>query len=98
VRRRTGLALLLNDGANSYVYGPNGIPVEQISAGESVLYLHHDQAGSTRMLTGPTGTVSATATYDAYGNQTRGTVATPLGYDGQYTNADTALEYLGARL
>jgi RHS repeat-associated protein len=93
-----GLPLLLSDGANSYVYGPGGIPIEQIT-GESVIYLHHDQQGSTRMLTGETGSVEGAATYGAYGEFTAssGSASTPLGYDGQYTNADTGLIYLRAR-
>jgi RHS repeat-associated protein len=94
------LPLLLNDGTNSYIYGPGGLPVEQInnSAG-TVLYLHHDQAGSTRLLTGSTGKTEASFTYDSYGNQTgqAGTATTPLGYDGQYTSSDTGLIYLRAR-
>jgi RHS repeat-associated protein len=94
------LPLILNDGTNSYIYGPGDLPVEQINNTTStVLYLHHDQQGSTRLLTGTTGKTEATFTYDAYGNQTghSGTATTPLGYDGQYTNADTGLIYLRAR-
>jgi RHS repeat-associated protein len=64
-----------------------------------VLYLHHDQQGSTRLLTGSTGKTEASFTYDAYGNKTgsTGTSTTPLGYDGQYTNSDTGFVYLRAR-
>ncbi|HTD08540.1 MAG TPA: RHS repeat-associated core domain-containing protein [Solirubrobacteraceae bacterium] len=94
------LPLLLNDGTNSYVYGPGGLPVEQINNSTgTVLYLHHDQQGSTRLLTSSTGTVAGTATYDAYGNVlgTTGTSTTPLGYDAQYTDSDTGLIYLRAR-
>jgi RHS repeat-associated protein len=94
------LPLLLNDGTNSYIYGPEGAPIEQINNSTSaILYLHHDQQGSTRLLTGSTGKTEATFTYDAYGNLTgkTGTATTPLGYDGQYTNADTGLIYLRAR-
>ncbi|MGH2854840.1 MAG: RHS repeat-associated core domain-containing protein [Solirubrobacteraceae bacterium] len=94
------LPLVLNDGVNNYIYGPDGLSVEQInnSAG-TVLYLHHDQQGSTRLLTSSTGTKEASFTYDAYGNQTghTGTATTPLGYDGQYTDSDTGLIYLRAR-
>jgi hypothetical protein len=50
--------LLLSDGTNSYIYGPGGLPIEQVSSGGTVTYLHHDQAGSTRLLTGLTGTVT----------------------------------------
>ncbi len=73
---------------------------EQITnSSGTVLYVHHDQQGSTRLLTSSTGTKEASFTYDAYGNQTghTGTTTTPLGYDGQYTNADTGLIYLRAR-
>jgi RHS repeat-associated protein len=94
------LPLILNDGVNSYIYGPGGLPVEQINTSTgTVLYLHHDQQGSTRLLTSSTGKTEATFTYDAYGNQTghTGTATTPLGYDGQYTNADTGLIYLRTR-
>jgi RHS repeat-associated protein len=94
-----GLPLLLNDGTNSYIYGPSGLPVEQINGTGTVLYLHHDQQGSTRMLTSATGKAEATYTYDAYGlaSGTTGTATTPLGYDGQYTSSDTGLIYLRAR-
>ena len=94
-----GLPLLLSDGTNSYIYGPGGLPVEQISSGGTVTYLHHDQQGSTRLLTGSTGTVTGKCTYGAYGTPTcEGTTTTPLGYDAQYTSSDTGLVYLRARV
>jgi RHS repeat-associated protein len=74
--------------------------VEQINnTTGTVTYLHHDQQGSTRLLTGSTGKAEATFTYDAYGNQTghTGTATTPLGFDGQYTSTDTGLIYLRKR-
>jgi RHS repeat-associated protein len=91
--------VILNDGVNSYIYGPGGTPVEQVSNTGTTLYLHHDQQGSTRLLTGSAGKSEATITYDAYGNRTgiTGTATTPLGYDAQYTSADTGLIYLRAR-
>jgi RHS repeat-associated protein len=72
---------------------------EQINNEGKALYLHHDQQGSTRLLTGSTGKTEATYTYDAYGNKagSTGTSTTPMGYDGQYTNSDTGLIYLRAR-
>jgi RHS repeat-associated protein len=90
---------ILNDGQNSYIYGPNGLPIEQINSEGKALYLHHDQQGSTRLLTGSTGIVEGAMTYDPYGNllASSGTKTTPLGYDGQYTNSDTGLIYLRAR-
>jgi RHS repeat-associated protein len=95
-----GLPLLISDGTNSYIYGPEGLPVEQVSSGGTVTYLHHDQQGSTRLLTGSTGTVTGSTTFDAYGNKTgsTGTSTTPLGYDGQYTSSDTGFVYLRARV
>jgi len=95
------LPLILSNGANSFVYGPNDMPVEQINntTGE-VLYLHHDQAGSTRLLTGSTGKVEGAYTYTPYGavQEHTGTATTPLGYDAQYTSTDTGLIYLRARV
>jgi RHS repeat-associated protein len=95
-----GIPLILNDGTNSYIYGTSGLPVEQISTGGTVTYLHHDQQGSIRLLTGSTGTVTGSTTFDAYGNKTgsTGTSTAPLGYDAQYTSTDTGLIYLRARV
>jgi RHS repeat-associated protein len=70
-----------------------------ISSEGKVEYLHHDQAGSTRLITGSAGTAEASFTYDGYGNLIghTGTATTPLGYDAQYTTPDTNLIYLRAR-
>jgi RHS repeat-associated protein len=83
----------------SYVYGRFRSSVEQINNSTgTVTYLHHDQAGSTRLMTGSTGTVTGKCTYSAYGTPTcEGTTTTPLGFDGQYTNSDTGLIYMRAR-
>jgi len=93
-----GLPLLLNDGQTNYIYGPGGLPVEQISS-ETATYYHHDQLGSTRMLTNSGGSSTGKFTYGAYGALTgsSGTQATPLGFAGQYTNAQSGLQYLRAR-
>ncbi len=92
--------LLLSDGTNSYIYGPGGLPVEQINYSTgAVLYLHHDQQGSTRLITGLTGKVEGKCSYSAYGTPTcEGSATTPLGYDGQYTSSDTGLVYLRNRV
>jgi RHS repeat-associated protein len=92
------LPLLLSDGTNSYIYGPGGRPIEQISSGGTTSYLHHDQQGSTRLLTGSAGNVTGKCTYTPYGTPTcEGASTTPLGFDGQYTSSDTGLIYLRAR-
>ncbi len=93
------LPLTLEDETNNYIYGPNNLPTEQISTTGTPLYLHHDQQGSTRLLTNTTGETQTTYTYNPYGtlSATAGTAATPLRYDAQYTNTDTGLIYLRAR-
>ncbi len=76
------------------------MPIEQINNSTgTVTYLHHDQAGSTRLLTGSTGTVVGKCTYSAYGTPAcEGTTTTPLGFDAQYTSSDTGLIYMRARV
>ncbi|MGH9130545.1 MAG: cell wall-binding repeat-containing protein, partial [Acidimicrobiales bacterium] len=93
----TSPALLLSDGSNDYIYGPEGLPIEQISTSGTVLWLFHDQLGSTRVLTDSTGAVVGTASYSAYGTATTTGVTTALGYAGQYSDAESGLIYLRAR-
>ncbi|HTU79116.1 MAG TPA: RHS repeat-associated core domain-containing protein [Solirubrobacteraceae bacterium] len=83
-----------------YVYGPAETSIEQIdNSTGAVLYLHHDQQGSTRLITGSTGNVEGKCSYSAYGVPTcEGAATTPLGYDGQYTSSDTGLIYLRTRV
>jgi RHS repeat-associated protein len=82
----------------TFIYGLDDMTVEQINSAEKALYLHHDQAGSTRLITGSSGTVEGKCSYSAYGIPTsEGTATTPLGYDGQYTSSDTSLIYMRAR-
>jgi RHS repeat-associated protein len=93
------LPLLLNDGTNSYIYGPDELPIAQIDGEEKIVYLHHDHLGSTRLLTGATGKNEGSYTYTPYGGveERKGTVTTPLGFNAQYTNSSTGLIYLRAR-
>jgi len=92
------LPLLLYDGANYYVYGPDGLPVEQI-ASETPTYLHHDYLGSTRLLTNSSGEVKGKYTYTPFGDveEHTGSASTPLGFNGQYVNSSTGLTYLRNR-
>ena len=96
--RTSGLPLLLADGENSYIYGPGRLAIEQISEGAATFY-HHDQLGSTRMLTNTSGEATATFSYSAYGQPagSTGTQTTPLGYAGQLTNEQSGLIYIRAR-
>jgi RHS repeat-associated protein len=95
------LPLILNDETNNYIYGAENLSIEQLAtnAEETTLYLHHDQQGSTRLLTNAKGKSEAEYTYNPYGtlNATKGAATTPLRYDGQYTSADTELIYLRRR-
>jgi RHS repeat-associated protein len=91
---------MLVDGTTNYVYGPGGLPLEQVSPTSTQFY-YQDQLGSTRVLANATGTVVAVYTYDPYGNltgsQITGTLSNPFGYAGQYTDAESGLIYLRAR-
>jgi RHS repeat-associated protein len=91
--------VLLSDGEDSYLYGPGGLTFEQISSEEVPTCLHHDQLGSTRVLTNSSGESAATFTYGPYGALTgkTGTATTALGYAGQYTLGQSGLQYLRAR-
>jgi RHS repeat-associated protein len=96
----SNMPLIVNDGTNSYIYGPEDLPIEQINnTTGTAIYLHHDQAGSTRLITGSTGTAEGKCSYSGYGVPTcEGSGTTPLGYDAQYTNTDTGLVYMRARV
>jgi RHS repeat-associated protein len=89
---------LPDDDKRSYLYGPDGLPVEQIE-GETATYLHHDQLGSTRLLTNASGEAVGKFTYGPYGKleASTGSATTPLGFAGQYTDSETGLQYLRAR-
>jgi RHS repeat-associated protein len=89
---------LIEAGSTDYVYGPGGLPIEQISGGTPT-YLQTDQQGSVRLLTDATGAVTGTYTYGPYGITTghTGTASTALRFDGQYTDAESGLQYLQNR-
>ncbi|MFV0318220.1 MAG: RHS repeat-associated core domain-containing protein [Microthrixaceae bacterium] len=97
-----GLPMLLTEtqgtSGTHYLYGPGNLPYAQIDPTGTITYLHHDQLGSTRLLTNTTGTTTGTATYTPYGTPeaTTGTL-TPFGYAGQYTDEETGYQYLRAR-
>jgi len=92
------LPLLLEAGKTAYVYGPEGLAVEQIT-GSKAEWLHHDQLGSTRLITNSSGAVTGTYTYNPWGKAIShtGTATTSLQFDGQYTDAESGYQYLRAR-
>jgi RHS repeat-associated protein len=91
--------LMLTDGVDEFVYGPDGTAVEQVDAADAAAYYVHDALGSTRALLSGAGAVVATYRYDAYGQTlgATGSVSTPLRYAGYYADTDTGLYYLHAR-
>ena len=91
ISETTGLA------TTRYIYGPGGTPYEQINPDGTATYLHQDQIGSIRALTGPTGTLTGQATYTPYGKPITTGQTTPFGYTGQYTDTETGNQYLRAR-
>ena len=94
----SGIPLLVYDGSTYYLYGPDGRPFEQVDASGAVTWYHHDQLGSTRVLSNSAGSTVATATYDPYGRLTASTGRlSPLGFAGEYTDAETGFVYLRAR-
>jgi len=94
-----GLPLLLRSGNDYYIYGPDGIPVEQINSG-SATYLHHDQLGSVRLLTNSSGENSGTYRFGPNGAVWKhtGTASSKMGFAGQFRmNTEHQLIYLRAR-
>jgi len=84
--------------STSYLYGPGGLPLEQVS-GSTTLWYHHDQIGSTRLVTSSTGTSQATYTYDPYGGlaASTGSITNPFRFASLYQDSESGLYYLQAR-
>ncbi len=82
-----------------YVYGPGGLPLEEVQSSGKTFYYAHDNLGSTRALTKSTGAVADTDTYSPYGALTTstGTIQDNLLYAGQYLDAESGFYYLRAR-
>ncbi len=93
-----GIPLVLEDGTNTYIYGPSGLPLEQI-AGTTPLWFHQDQLGNTRLLTSATGQTVAKYAYTPYGDlsSSSGASSTPMLFAGQYRDNESGLYYLRAR-
>jgi RHS repeat-associated protein len=93
-----GMSQILRDGTNSYVYGPGGVAVSQIT-GTTVTNLQQDQLGSTRVLTDAGRNVVGTYSYDVYGTTTShtGSASTPLQFAGQYLDDESSTYWMRAR-
>jgi RHS repeat-associated protein len=96
-----GLPLLLQDNRGTYIYGPGGMLLEQVSTDEQPYYYMTDRLGSVRALTsaGSSPAVVNTYKYDAYGQPltTSETVANPFRYTGEYLDEESGFIYLRAR-
>ncbi|HEX6752601.1 MAG TPA: DUF6531 domain-containing protein [Solirubrobacterales bacterium] len=93
-----GLPLLLRKGADYFVYGPGGLPIARITSGVAS-YHHHDQLGSTRILTNSSGEVIGTYRYGPNGAIWKQTgTGTQIGFAGQFRmSSENQLIYLRAR-
>jgi RHS repeat-associated protein len=91
---------LISDGNAEYLYGPSGSPVEQIPSSGQPAFYHHDQLGSTRLLTQGSPPIQTTSfAYDSFGNtvQVTGSDSTPFQYAGEYRDSESDFYYLRAR-
>ncbi len=94
-----GLPLLLRSGNDYYIYGPGGLPIEQINSGTAT-YLHHDQLGSIRLLTNSSGENTGTYRFGPNGAVWKhtGSASSKMGFAGQFRmNTEHQLIYLRAR-
>jgi RHS repeat-associated protein len=99
--------IMLSDENYSFIYGPENLPFEQVNSVGTISYLHHDQQGSTRLITNASGEAAAGYEYSPYGelrsewHNGASEASTPLRYDGQYTNVagfESGLVYLRNRV
>lgn len=96
----TDVPELLMDSNNAYIYGPGSTPFEQVNLSTgSIQYLNSDALGSVRGVISSAGSLTASTSYDAWGNpETDGglTAETSFGFAGGYTDP-TGLIYLIGR-
>jgi len=81
------------DGTNKYYRG-----IEIIKNDDNLYYLYNGQ-GDVSLLINNAGTTVADYAFDAYGNQSQeNTIYNPFGYRGEYTDTESGLIYLRARM
>jgi RHS repeat-associated protein len=92
------LPMLLSDGTRSYVSGL-GLAFSVDTQGNLAVY-HTDGLGSVRALTDQNDTITQTYQADEFGVPAlvQGTSTQPFGYAGQQTDAESAFQYLRARM
>ena len=95
--RTTSIPDLLMDAGHAYIYAGGNSPAEQVNLGTGAIsYLVTDVVGSVRGIVNSSGGLTATTSYDAWGNPltTSGLASyTPFGFAGGYTDP-TGLIYL----
>ncbi len=78
---------LLMDGANAYIYGNSGAPIEEINLTTNTPeYLVTDSLGSVRASYNAAGVVTNGENFDSYGDVTYGTPVSTFGYSGGYSD------------
>jgi RHS repeat-associated protein len=89
---------VIQSGSTYFIYGPEGLPIEQISS-SGTDYFVHDSVGSTRILVSSSGSIAATFTYSPYGSvsASTGTATTPLTFAGYYWDSHSGLYYVANR-
>jgi RHS repeat-associated protein len=94
-----GLPLMLRSGSEYFIYGPEGLPFEQVIA-KLATFLHHDGLGSIRAMTATNGEVTATYEYGPTGTVVShtGIDTSSIGFVGQYhMHTAKPLIYMRAR-
>ncbi|HTA03119.1 MAG TPA: RHS repeat-associated core domain-containing protein, partial [Streptosporangiaceae bacterium] len=90
-------SFLLMDSGNAYIYAMANTPLEQVNLSTgAVSYLVADALGSVRGIVSGSGSLTATTSYDAWGNPMNSgglTSSTPFGFAGGYTDP-SGLVYL----
>ncbi len=88
----TTVPYLLQDSGNAYIYSTSGTPFEQVNLSTGALtYLVSDALGSVRGTVNSSGALTATTSYDAWGNpETPGGLSsfTTIGFAGGYVGSD----------
>jgi RHS repeat-associated protein len=96
---RPGQPLIIEDGTNAYLYGPDNYgsgtaPIEQISLSTGAATFLTSAPTGVFALLSSAGAVVGTESYSTYGVETAtGTVSTPFGFQGAYTDV-SGLNYL----
>ena len=83
---------LLSDGTNSYLYGPDGLPIEQIDNADNALFLDEDAQAACGCSPTQTATSWARrATTPSGTRPPRAESSSPFGYEGMYRDAESGL-------